>query len=71
MKLYAQYKAFPYDEKGIKQKVIGRVEVESNVGILSKADVEELAKAKLYATVPSLRSVPIEVIECGLVEEIA
>jgi hypothetical protein len=70
MKLYAQYKAFPCDEKGIKTKVVGRVEVDST-SILTRDEVVEAARARLYATVPSLRGTPIVVIECGLVEEAA
>jgi hypothetical protein len=67
MKLYAIYKAFPCDEKGIKTKVIGRVEIEART-ILNHEEVMEAARTKLYATVPSLRGTPITLLECGLVE---
>lgn len=70
MKLYATYNAFPCDEKGVKRKVHGRIEVDSTK-IMTRDEVLEAARAKVYASVPSLRGAPIFFIECGLIEEAA
>lgn len=67
MKLYADYTAFKY-EGGIKHKVVGRVEIEYDT-LISEVDAKEMAKAKIYSNVPSLRGTPLNITDCGFVKE--